>query len=180
MREIWKAISEFEGMYEVSNLGRVKSLRKTPFIILSTSVINSGYEAVRFKIGGKTINRLVHRVVAKEFCEGFVEGYTVNHKDAERLNNCADNLEWTSYKENIHDSMKRGTHSYKEAHAVAHERRKRPTAQYTKEGELVTVFVSAREASRAVEGAHENHISHVALGKRKSHAGFVWRYLDSR
>ncbi len=178
MLEVWRSVKEFEGMYEVSNLGRVRSLRREHPLIMSQCIINTGYKAVRFGIKGKTYNRLVHRLVAKEFCEGYAEGLTVNHIDADRLNNSASNLEWVTHKENIHDMMARGTHDVKSAHAVAHIKRKRPVIQYTKEGKEVARFDSARQASYAV-GVHENCISRVCRGERPFSAGYSWVYATS-
>lgn len=177
MQEIWKDVSGFEGMYQVSNLGRVKSLRNKKPLIMRTHVNNSGYEMVRFSVKGKTYNFTVHRLVAREFCDGHTEGMVVNHKDANRLNNIADNLEWVTQKENVHDMIARGTHSVKEAHAVAHKKRRRPVIQYTKNGKEVARFKSAREASKSVN-VHENCISRVCRGERPYSAGYSWKYID--
>lgn len=178
MTEVWLSVSELEGLYEVSNLGRVKSLRRKTPIIMKSCIINSGYEAVRFSVNGVTINRLVHRLVAREFCDGYAEELVVNHIDADRFNNKSSNLEWVTTKENIHDMIKRGTHDYKSAHAVAHIKRRRPVIQYSKEGKEVARYKSAREASYAVN-IHENCISRVCRGVRKYSAGYSWEYETS-
>jgi hypothetical protein len=177
--EIWKPIKEFEGLYEVSNKGNIRSIRGEKPILLSKHLINTGYEVVTFSVNGKKYKRLVHRLVAEAFCGGYKEGFDVNHKDANRTNNCAENLEWVTRKENIHDCMRRGSHSIKEAHAVAHEKRKRPVAQLDDSGNIIRMFESAREAAKHV-GVHENCVSRVCRGEREKTAGFRFVYLDSR
>lgn len=172
----WKSLSEFPGMYEISKCGKVKSLRgKTP-IIMKTHVINSGYESVTLKIKGVSHNRLVHRLVAQEFCEGYEPHLDVSHIDANRTNNVYTNLEWVTRKENIQDAIRRGTFDIKSAHAVAHEKRKRPVRQYTKDGEFVAEYESAREAGDVV-GIHENCISRVCRGERKYTANHKFVYV---
>lgn len=175
--EQWKPVAEFNGLYEVSNHGRVRSLRGKEPRIMKPALINSGYLKIGFHFGNKTTNRLVHRLVAREFCEGYAEGLVVNHKDADRLNNHADNLEWVTAQENIHDVMKRGKFDVKSAHRVAHEKRKRRVFQYTKDGKFITEFPSARLAAKAV-GVHENCISRVARGERPYSAGYAWKYSN--
>ena len=176
MTEVWKPIREFNGIYEVSDYGNIRSLRSGNPKILKTHVINSGYAAIGFSIKGTTYNRLVHRLVATEFCEGFAEGLDVNHKDGNRLNNNASNLEWITRKGNIQDCIKRGTFNVKSAHKVAHEKRKRPVLQLNESGDVLNKFESAREAARYI-GIHENCISRVCRGERKVSAGYRWKYV---
>lgn len=180
MSEIWKVISDSDGDYEVSNLGRVKSHKHTPPRIMNQHEINSGYLVVGIALrDGSRVNRLVHRLVAKEFCDGFAEGLVVNHRDANRHNNRADNLEWCTHEENISDCMVRGVFDVKSAHKVAQLKRRRPVEQLTLEGERIATFASAREAASVV-GIHENNVSRVCRGERNATAGYKFRYLDSR
>ena len=105
--EIWKPVSGYEGLYEVSNKGRVKSLPRTssdgkPVIgkIRKLSVSTNGYLQLSLsKNGINTIYR-VHRLVAEAFLPNPDKKYAVNHKDETRTNNCVENLEWMSSKEN--------------------------------------------------------------------------------
>lgn len=175
--EQWKPVVEFNGMYEVSDLGRVRSLRKNKPHIMKPSLINSGYLKLSFRFGDKTVNRLVHRIVALEFCEGYADGMVVNHKNADRLDNRACNLEWVTAKENIHDVMARGKFDVKSAHKVAHEKRKRRILQFDKAGNFIAEYPSAREAAKFV-GVHENCVSRVARGIRPFTAGYAWKYAD--
>lgn len=177
MTEVWRPIREFNGMYEVSNLGNVRSMRGDSPCEMKQHVINSGYKVTRFGIKGKSYSRLVHRLVAAEFCEGYNEGFVVNHKDGNRLNNNSENLEWVTQQENIQDCIRRGTFDVKSAHKVAHEKRKRPVQQLNESGDVLNEFESAREAARYI-GIHENCISRVCRGERRLSAGYRWKYAQ--
>lgn len=174
MEEVWKEISEYEGLYEVSNKGKVRSLRRN--IIMKTFIINSGYETVKLYKERKHKSFLVHRLVAREFCRGYDESLDINHKDADRLNNQSDNLEWVTRKENIRDSMKRGTHCYKKAHKVAHIKRRKPVIITNLKKGYSKKFESARKASLYI-GIHENNVSRVARGERRSTGGYLVKYI---
>ena len=106
--ERWKPIDEWEGLYSVSDDGRVKSLRtgqiKTP------DINNCGYARVLLCDGDRRKRRFVHQLVAAAFCDGFFVGATVNHIDGNKLNNCAENLEWVTHSENS-----------KHAHMIGHQ-----------------------------------------------------------
>lgn len=102
---MWKKISSVEGNYEVSALGEIRNANTGR--VLSLSVVN-GYLGVTVRPGGrscKSINIRVHRCVAKEFVLGHFDGAVVNHKDGNKLNNKAANLEWVTLSENT-------THAY--------------------------------------------------------------------
>ena len=88
--EEWREIEGFEGLYLISNLGRIYSINSD--IIRKTKINNSGYEMVSLFDKGKEKTILVHRLVAKAFCDGFYEGLVVNHRDSDRLNNVSTNL----------------------------------------------------------------------------------------
>lgn len=112
--EIWRDIEGYEGLYQVSNLGRVKSLdridrlgRRKPGVILSYILHNYGYLLVNLYKEGKRKLFLVHRLVAHTFIpnpEGLPE---INHKDEDKTNNLVDNLEYCDRKYNINY----GTHT---------------------------------------------------------------------
>lgn len=106
--EKWKPIVGYENYYLVSNLGRIKSIidnhnnvRKTEKI-LKTNNNNSGYQYVSLygDKHRKGVHFLVHRIVAEAFVDGYENGMEVNHKDGNKGNNRADNLEWVSHIDN--------------------------------------------------------------------------------
>ena len=99
MGEIWKDIPGYEGLYQVSNLGNVKSLfryrRK-----LSIQTQPNGYKAVVLYKNGNKKFKLVHRLVAEAFIPNPYKKPAVNHLDENRGNNVVSNLEWVTNKEN--------------------------------------------------------------------------------
>lgn len=121
-QEIWKDITGYEGLYQVSNLGRVKSLSingitkkgfksvKKEKILKAgkTGCKNSQYLGVVLRKKGKSKSTYVHRIVATAFIPNPENKKTVNHKDLDKLNNKATNLEWATYKENIQHSWENG------------------------------------------------------------------------
>lgn len=98
--ETWKEIKGFEGHYQISNLGRVKSIKKGKELILCESVGTSGYRINVFSLNCKPQTLMIHRLVAAAFI-GDANGRQVNHIDEDKLNNNVDNLEYVSGRENI-------------------------------------------------------------------------------
>lgn len=114
MLEIFKDVEGYEGKYQVSNKGRVKSMareikngpnksatRHLPEKILKNDIIRNGYAQVAFWKDGKKKNHLVHRLVAKTFLSNPQKLPDVNHIDENKINNQIDNLEWVSRKQNM-------------------------------------------------------------------------------
>ena len=101
MQEIWKDISGFEGVYEISSYGRVRSVKSGR--ILSTSKCGGcrGYISVCLSKNGKRYGKLVHRLVAEAFIENTDNLPEVNHKDEDKSNNRVDNLEFCDHKYNM-------------------------------------------------------------------------------
>lgn len=119
MKELWKDIKGYEGCYQVSNLGRIKSLDRMTnnqygeyFMkgrILKNSIIkDKGYCRVSLNNGNGKISKRVHRLVAEAFIPNPENKPEVNHKDGNKLNNCVSNLEWCTNKENIEHSIRTG------------------------------------------------------------------------
>ena len=95
--EIWKNVVGYEGLYEVSNIGRVKNSRRNT--ILSPG-LSQGYEYVALYKNGVRRNKQVNRLVAEAFLENNENRPLVHHKDEMKLNNSVDNLEWQTYEYN--------------------------------------------------------------------------------
>jgi len=112
--EIWKPIIGYEGLYEISNLGRVRSIPKKGFkkqVVLVTSIdIATGYECVNLSKQNKRLRKRVHRLVAEVFLTQSVTGkpLCVNHKDGNKRNNRLENLEWVTYQENSLHAVRLG------------------------------------------------------------------------
>ena len=109
MEEIWKPIKGYEGLYEVSNLGRVKSLKRWHHPrenILKNKFTTDGYYETALLKNGKYKYIRTHRIVAQTFIPNETNKKEVNHKDGNKLKNCVDNLEWCT-------SKKKKKHAYK-------------------------------------------------------------------
>ena len=102
--EIWKPIKDYEGLYEISSLGRVKSLnyhRTGKERMLNPGTDGWGYlHVILCKNGNRRIFK-VHRLVANAFLENPDHKSDVNHKDENKINNCLTNLEWVTRKDNL-------------------------------------------------------------------------------
>lgn len=104
-KEIWKDIKGYEGLYQVSNLGRVKSLerkmrcRKCKKIIKTATITNKGYYRLSLCKNGKTKFYHIHRLVAQAFIPNPDNKPTVDHIDRNKLNNNVSNLRWATYNE---------------------------------------------------------------------------------
>ena len=171
-KEYWKPVVGYEGLYEVSNWGRVKSIKFGKEIIL-TQHIRCGYYIVSLWKNGKGKTYSVHRLVAEAFLEipeelRHLKGtryLQVNHKDEDKTNNNVENLEWCSAKYNTNYGTAIKRRSLK---------KKKSILQYTMKGEFVKEWDSIAECGR--NGYHQGNIAAGCQGKRKSHHKFIWRY----
>ena len=109
MEEIWKDIYGYTGIYQVSNLGRVRTLRKRKNQkVLSLIISKQGYCMVDLTKHREVKRIFVHRLVAKAFIPNPYSKPFVNHKDGNKQNNYVDNLEWVTAKENNIHAIKTG------------------------------------------------------------------------
>jgi hypothetical protein len=106
--EVWKSVKGYEGLYEISNYGRVKSLRfinnnvnkeKVTFIAITDN--GNGYKIGSLSDKGKRKNQYIHRLVAQHFLPNDLNKPIVNHLDRDTSNNKYDNLQWCTQRENI-------------------------------------------------------------------------------
>ena len=107
MSEIWKDIVGYEGLYQVSNFGRVKSFHRKEPIILKPLVTRKGYLRVELYDGTNSQLRLIHRLVIEAFNPNNTN-LQVNHIDGDKSNNKLSNLEWCSGSENIIHALSNG------------------------------------------------------------------------
>lgn len=153
MSEIWKDIEGYDGRYQVSNLGRVRSVDFTVIDkngrqwhhkgqIMKIQISTSGYPQV-MAFGYPHI--AIHRAVAMAFVPGYFNGAQVNHIDENKQNNRWNNLEWVTPKENVnHGSRNKRSRETKEKLYGC------PVEQYTIDGKLITSYPSQNEAARAI------------------------------
>lgn len=177
---IWKPIVGFEGLYDVSSNGKVRSLYRYKKE-LKPMISNSGYERVDLFKDKKRKQFSIHRLVAEAFCEKQHGKNIVNHKDECKTNNCADNLEWVDhlYNCNYGSGIKRrvvNTDYSKRKINNANQILKcsKPISQYTKNGVFIKNWKSASECFRHT-GIPISGIRKVCKGERKTTGGFIFK-----
>lgn len=180
INEIWKPVVGWEGLYECSNMGRVKSVdRYVPhrydgefqFIkgtIRKTKYNNGGYEIITLSKDGKEKTCLVHRLVAQAFIPNPNNLPEINHRDENTKNNCVDNLEWCNREYNLYY----GTGIRRRAEKIMV-----PVIQYTKDGMLIKKWDSMQEVMKEL-GINRGNISNCCSGRCKSVGGYKWKYYD--
>ena len=179
MTEIWKDIEGYEGNYQVSNLGRVRSVDRVVYLksvkqyrrykgkIMKSHPSKGGYLHIPV---GRYKGIKIHRAVAIAFVPGYFDGAEVNHKDENRQNNRADNLEWVTHQENIsYGSHNRKTQKYLE------ETRGIPVAQHSTNGDLIATYPSISSAARAT-GAYSQNISR-SIKTGGTTVGFIFKLI---
>ena len=173
MVEEWKDIDGYEGLYQVSNLGNVKSLAKFDRLgrfhkerILSTCDNGSGYLVVNLKHNGKQRMKTVHKLVANHFIYNPDNKPEINHKDGNKKNNRVDNLEWCNRSENVKHAFKTG---------LNYQTGKRKVLCV----ELNKIFSSIAEAESWV-GVKGSRIANVCRLRRgcKTCGGYHWRFEE--
>ena len=177
--KIWKDIKGFEGLYAVSNWGRVKSLgngcsNNCKERILSPGKTERGYLKVNLWKEGKIKRYSVHRLVLSTFSP--VENsheLQVNHINELKDDNRLENLEWVTCK----DNQNHGTRNKRISEKNTNGKCSIPIVQLTLEGKYIRSYKSSHEAER--EGKFNNSlIIQCCKGKRKSHGGYKWQYLS--
>lgn len=173
MKEIWKDIPNFEGLYQISNLGRIKSFVKSTkhhgevSHLLTPSIADNGYEQVTLYKSPKCRKKFsVHKLVAETFLDNPDNLPCVNHKDENKLNNNVDNLEWCSYAYN---------NNYGTAKIRARITKSHPVTQYTLEGIWVATYVSPSIAAEMI-GCDRHRITDCCNGKTHSALGYLWEW----
>ena len=174
-QEEWRNIKGFEGLYQVSNLGRVRSIsrivragknkqRRVNGRVITPWKSKQGY--LRINLGGRD-KKSIHRLVAEAFIPNPENYPEVNHKDEDKANNVASNLEWCN-------------HSYNALYGTCQDRlrkHKNTPVEMIDKGthEVLAVFESMKIAMQET-GVNKVTISQVCRGKRRIGGGYIWRY----
>ena len=167
--EVWKDIPKFEGKYQASNFGNIRSTsyegHEGWINNLKLSKRKDGYLQVQLY----EKKYLVHRLVASTFL-GEKEQLVINHKDGNKQNNCINNLEWVTSSENTIHAY---SNSLKKKYYGKDNWNSKPVYQFDENNHLVDIHESV---SRATKDTGIKHISCCCLGKRKTAGGYIWRY----
>ena len=166
MNEIWKDIEEYEGLYQVSNLGRVK--RITTGRVLKSGKSKGGYPYVVLYKNNIASTKTVHRLVAQTFIPNPDNKPQVNHIDEDKTNNMVSNLEWMTSKENINH----GTHNER----MSKTKSIPIIATNIKTGKSQE-FYGTNECARQL-GLYQQSISAVLKGRLKQTGGYTFKYKE--
>jgi len=178
MKEIWKDIPNYEGYYQASNTGRIKSIDRVVKAkgnglvlkkgkVLSQQTSNDGY--FQISLCCKSVKKYfrVHRLIALTFIDNPKGLPVVNHKNRKTKDNAVENLEWCTIQYNC---------TYMDAHLKGSEKRSHKIGQYSKDGELLNKFKSISITSNY--GFNPGKVSMVCNGQRKHHKGFIFKRID--
>lgn len=181
MEEIWKDIENYEGLYQISNLGNVRSvdrivnagIENNNKVVKKGKILNpvkdkDGYLKVSLSKNNIRKNYFVHRLVGKIFIANNKNLKQINHKDENKENNCVSNLEWCDNKYN----QNYGTRKMRIAKSLS-----KPVIQYDLNKKYVKTWINSVEIEKKLKICASN-IRYVCLGKRKTAGGYIWRYYE--
>jgi hypothetical protein len=179
--EIWKNVDGYVGLYEISNMGRIKACSKEfklhhgGICILKARILNpskrAGYpiQVLTDKVSGRKTYS-IHRLVATAFISNPKNKEEVNHKNGIRDDNRVENLEWVTPSENVihaYEVLSRGCSNKNRLSS------KTIVTQITYDGFALSEFTSITKASN-ITGINRFHISDCAKGKRQNAGGYLW------
>lgn len=179
--ELYAPIKGFEGFYEVSTWGNVRSSDRivngncgSKYLkrgkILKQHFIKKGYLRLNLCVNNISKKFLVHRLVAETFIPNPDNLPQVNHKDEDKTNNRVENLEWCTNDYNIHY----GTALERGAKSRINGKRSKKVYQYDLQGNLIKIWDSTMETGR--NGYTQGNVSACCNGKHRTHKGFIWSY----
>ena len=185
MEEIWKDIIGYEGIYQISSFGRVRSSYKrggskryyisNDFVLLKNVIRNNGYCFVTLRKNGCVKQCSVHRLVCNAFIPNPLNNEDINHKDGDKLNNCVTNLEWCTRQYNIKHSFEKGLH------VISEKQRKnamRPVEIVFPNGEIKKIE-SVKEAAKIIGYVYYNSL-YKAIKNGKIKNGFKARFITKK
>ena len=189
-KEIWKNIEEYENYYQVSNYGKVKSLKRIiirsdnkPYLqkeqLLKPGKTKKGYLQVVLTKEFKTKPCRVHRLVAQAFIPNPNNLPQVNHIDGNKENNNVSNLEWVSNYDNMQHSIKTGLRDIKKITNILYESNRRPIIQYDINGNFIKKWNSIKDVEVQLNIPNQNIIK-VCQNKRHTAGGYKWEYAQKQ
>ena len=169
--EEWRNIEGYERLYQVSNMGRIKSTQYhngTYERILKPNKDKKGYLTVHLYKNGKRKWVSVHKIVAQAFIDNPDNLPCINHKNENKSDNRVKNLEYCDYTYN---------NNYGSRNQQVSDKLSKRVQQYSLKGEFIADYPSTQEVERKL-GFNHGYISKCCLGKYKTAYGYIWRYAD--
>lgn len=184
--EIWKDIAGYEGLYQISNLGNVKSLarykqnhnklQKVEERILKPNITNKGYYYVMLNKNGKQKHKMIHILIAQAFIPNPNNYPIVNHKDGNKLNINIRNLEWSSYSHNNKEAYRLGLRIAPTTNKLGYDNWKsKPIYQYDLDGNFIREWACSLEVKRQLN-INPSNITSCCRGERNKAGGYIWKY----
>lgn len=181
--ERWKDIPGFEGYYQISNYGRLKSFKQySNGKILKLTNKNGDYFSIVLQAGGNVRSTRIHRLVAEAFISNGCNYPEVNHIDGDKQNNHFTNLEWCTRSQNIRHSLVLNPNQLNNLKQYNQCLRPKAIQMYDKQRSFVRLFKNGADASRET-GICQRNILQVCNGDRnesgylrKSAGGYLWRF----
>lgn len=185
-KEIWKDVVGYEGLYQISNLGRVKSLNYNKTgkeKILKAGKDKDGYLIVGLSYKGELKSHRVHRLVAIAFVDGWFKDAQVDHIDTNKQNNIYTNLRWVTPKENSNNELTKEHYSESHKGKSLSEEHKKKLSEVNKGKKPVYCVELDREFPSVIQCARElglnrSNIYEVCKGKLKSTGGYHFYYAE--
>lgn len=177
--ENWKPVIGYEGIYEISNKGLIRSIDRVIQIngtshrikgrVLSIYTDNLGYQRITLSKEGKLHTMCIHKLVAEAFIPNPENKPCIDHIDTNPSNNCVDNLRWCTHSENMNNPLtilnSREGHKHK------------PVLQYDLKDNFITEYISGKEAARQVN-IQQASLVRCLQGIQKTAGGYKWRYKN--
>ncbi|EGT3613198.1 hypothetical protein E5N06_07555 [Clostridium perfringens] len=187
LKEEWRAVKGFEGIYEISNLGRLKSFKKYKNgYILSNKNSKGGYLSVILRDKDKKVCTRIHRLVAETFISNPKNYPVVNHIDGNKQNNKVENLEWCTIQHNVKHAIRHNPNMIKGIKKHVQYIKPKEVCQYSLEGDLMAIYPNAKLAQK-ITGVCSRNILQVARKEeykpgmtRKQAGGYIWRFRDDK
>lgn len=195
--EIWKDIPNFEGLYQASNLGRIKSLARS-YTICNSAIVNKGeaimkpqqnpdgYCTIELNYKGKSTRMPVHRAVALAFIPNPDKKPQIDHINTIRNDNRVENLRWVTCIENHSNPLsiinRRNRPKLTGKDNPLYEEKSpdsKVVLQYDKKGNLIAKYACCHQAMRQNEGFSYTSIARACRGERMTYKGFIWKYENT-
>ena len=163
-KELWLPVTDYEGIYEVSNYGRIRRIGGE---IMNGNINSYGYRVVKLSKNGRQKDKKVHRLVALAFIPTISGKDFVTHKDGDKLNNYVGNLEWVT----------RGENNRHAATILQVSTEARPVWQLSLSGEPQALYLNTTIAANMVQG-NQMMVAACCKGTAQTAYGHRWEYAD--